>query len=172
MESQALDAIDLRLLDQLQRDASLSNQALAELVHVSPPTCLRRVKRLRDAGLIERQVALLSPDKLAPLLGHGLTAIVEVTLERQGAEQLAAFEALGGGRRRGAAVLPRLAGAGFRACSGGAGHAGLPGAGAAAVDQRCQRAQRGSRTSACCAANSNQKCRSRPPDGRCKLLKP
>lgn len=88
-----LDTIDLKLLEQLQSDASLSNQALAELVHVSPPTCLRRVKRLKDAGLIERQVALLSPDKLAPVLGHGLTAIVEVTLERQGAEQQAAFEA-------------------------------------------------------------------------------
>lgn len=92
MESESLDATDLRLLDLLQRDASLSNQALAERVHVSPPTCLRRVKRLRDLGFIERQVALLSADKLAPVLGHGLTAIVEVTLERQGAEQLAAFE--------------------------------------------------------------------------------
>ncbi len=93
MESLEIDAIDLRLLDQLQRDASLSNVALAELVHVSPPTCLRRVKRLADAGLIERQVAILSPDRLAPLLGHGLTALVEITLDRQDAEHLAAFEA-------------------------------------------------------------------------------
>jgi Lrp/AsnC family transcriptional regulator, leucine-responsive regulatory protein len=93
MEQIALDAIDLRLLEQLQRDASLSNQSLAELVHVSPPTCLRRVKRLHDAGLIERQIAVLSSDTLALTLGHGLTAIVEITLDRQGAEQLAAFEA-------------------------------------------------------------------------------
>ena len=92
MEQITLDATDLRLLEQLQTDASLSNQALAELVHVSPPTCLRRVKRLRDAGFIERQVALLSPDKLAAVQGHGLTAIVEVTLDRQGAELLEAFE--------------------------------------------------------------------------------
>ena len=42
-----LDATDLRLLDQLQRDASLTNQALAAAVHISPATCLRRVKRLR-----------------------------------------------------------------------------------------------------------------------------
>jgi Lrp/AsnC family transcriptional regulator, leucine-responsive regulatory protein len=89
----SIDSIDLRLLELLQRDASLTNQALAERVHVSPPTCLRRVKRLRDAGLIERQIAILSPDKLAPLLGHGLTALVEVTLDRQGAELLDAFEA-------------------------------------------------------------------------------
>jgi DNA-binding Lrp family transcriptional regulator len=93
MESLDIDTIDLRLLDQLQRDASLSNLALAELVHVSPPTCLRRVKRLVDAGLVERQVAILSPDRLAPVLGHGLTALVEITLDRQGAEQLGAFEA-------------------------------------------------------------------------------
>ena len=93
MESIEIDATDLRLLDALQRDASQSNLALAESVHVSPPTCLRRVKRLVDAGLVERQVAILSADKLAPLIGHGLTAVVEITLDRQDAEQLAAFEA-------------------------------------------------------------------------------
>jgi Lrp/AsnC family transcriptional regulator, leucine-responsive regulatory protein len=87
-----LDAIDLALLDQLQHDASLSNQDLAQRVHVSPPTCLRRVKRLRDAGLIERQVAILAQDRLAPLLGHGLQAIVEITLDRQGDEEQRAFE--------------------------------------------------------------------------------
>ena len=84
----ALDATDLKILDQLQRDASLTNQALAERVHTSPATCLRRVKALVDAGVIERRVALLS----AEALGHGLTAIVEVTLDRQAAESLAAFE--------------------------------------------------------------------------------
>ena len=93
MEQITLDATDLKLLDALQTDASLSNQALSALVHTSPPTCLRRVKRLRDAGLIERQVALLNPDKLAAVLGHGLTAIVEITLDHQGAEYQAAFEA-------------------------------------------------------------------------------
>lgn len=89
----SLDLTDLKLLEVLQTDASLSNQALAERAHISPPTCLRRVKRLRDAGLIERQIALLSPDKLSALLGHGLTAIIEITLDRQGAGQLEAFEA-------------------------------------------------------------------------------
>ena len=92
MESITLDATDLLLLNLLQTDASLSNQALAEQVHVSPPTCLRRVKRLQDAGLIERQVAILQPDRLAALQGHGLACIVEVSLDRQGAEQLQAFE--------------------------------------------------------------------------------
>jgi Lrp/AsnC family leucine-responsive transcriptional regulator len=84
-----IDAIDIKILDCLQRDASLTNQALAERVHVSPATCLRRVKALVDGGVIERRVALLSSDALGP----GLTAIVEVALDRQGAESLAAFEA-------------------------------------------------------------------------------
>ncbi len=88
-ESIALDAADLRILDQLQGDASLSNQALAEAVHTSAATCLRRVKRLVDAGVIERRVAILSPQKM----GAGLTAFAEVTLDRQGAEHIEAFEA-------------------------------------------------------------------------------
>lgn len=88
MNSITLDPTDLRLLDLLQRDASLSNQDLAERAHVSPATCLRRVRRLVEAGVIERRVALLSHERL----GHGLTAIVEITLDRQGAEHLDAFE--------------------------------------------------------------------------------
>jgi DNA-binding Lrp family transcriptional regulator len=93
MEQITIDAIDIRLLDELQQDASLSNQALAERAHVSPPTCLRRIKRLRDAGLIEHQIALLNTDKLAATLGRGLTAINEVTLDRQGNAEAEAFEA-------------------------------------------------------------------------------
>jgi Lrp/AsnC family leucine-responsive transcriptional regulator len=88
VSSITLDPTDLRLLDLLQRDASLSNQDLAERAHVSPATCLRRVRRLVEAGVIERRVALLSHERL----GHGLTAIAEITLDRQGAEHLAAFE--------------------------------------------------------------------------------
>ena len=85
----ALDGTDLKILDALQTDAALTNHALAERVHVSPATCLRRVRRLVDAGIVERRVAILSPERL----GHGLTAIVEVTLDRQSAEALAGFEA-------------------------------------------------------------------------------
>ena len=83
-----LDATDLRLLDLLQSDASMPNQALAERALTSPATALRRVRRLVDEGLIERSVAILNPQKL----GAGLTALVEITLDRQGAEHLAAFE--------------------------------------------------------------------------------
>ncbi len=84
-----LDGTDLKILAVLQDDASLTNHALAARVHVSPATCLRRVKRLVDGGVIERRVALLSPEAL----GHGLTAIVEVSLDRQSAEAIDAFEA-------------------------------------------------------------------------------
>ena len=83
-----LDATDRRLLDLLQTDAALSNQELAAAAHTSPATALRRVRRLVDAGVIERRVALLNPDRV----GHGLTALVEITLDRQGAEHLDAFE--------------------------------------------------------------------------------
>ena len=93
MEENILDSIDLALLDQLQRDASLGNQALAERVHISPPTCLRRVRRLREAGWIEREVAVLSVDRLARVAGHGLCAIVEITLDRQDQASIEAFEA-------------------------------------------------------------------------------
>ncbi|WP_028534551.1 Lrp/AsnC family transcriptional regulator [Paludibacterium yongneupense] len=85
-----LDDLDRRILKLLQNDASLSNVELALRVHASAPTCLRRVKRLRDSGVIARQLALLAPEKLAP----SLTVIVEISLDRQSAEDLAAFEAL------------------------------------------------------------------------------
>ena len=83
-----LDATDIRLLTLLQADASLSNQDLAAAAHTSPATALRRVRRLHDTGVIDRQVALLNPDRI----GRGLSAIVELTLDRQGAEHLDAFE--------------------------------------------------------------------------------
>lgn len=87
--SVSLDSLDWRLLDALQRDASLTNQALAEAVGASPATTLRRVKRLQQAGVIERFTALLAPR----FAGRGLSAICEVTLDRQGAEAQAAFQA-------------------------------------------------------------------------------
>lgn len=92
MNPNDLDTIDLQLLERLQNDSSLSNQALAELVHVSPPTCLRRVKRLLEAGLIEREIAILSVDTLASVIGHGLCAVVEITLDRQDQTALEVFE--------------------------------------------------------------------------------
>jgi DNA-binding Lrp family transcriptional regulator len=86
------DSKDWALLAALQTDAAESNQALAERVGVSPPTALRRVRRLHDEGLIAGQIALLDEDRVAALQGHGLTALVEVSLDQQGAEHQAAFE--------------------------------------------------------------------------------
>ncbi len=91
--SPELDAADLRLLSLLQQDASRSNQALADAATLSAATCHRRVKRLRDEGFIEREVAILSPHKLAEAFGWGLSALVEITLDTQTQEALDAFEA-------------------------------------------------------------------------------
>ncbi len=85
----SLDEIDLRLLELLQGDASLTNQDLAAAVSVSAATGLRRVRRLADDGVIERRVALLAPSVVG-----GLQALVEVQLDRQGVEHLDAFEAI------------------------------------------------------------------------------
>jgi Lrp/AsnC family leucine-responsive transcriptional regulator len=85
-----LDELDRRILTVLQDNAGLSNLELAAIVHASPPTCLRRVKRLQELGVIERQVALVAPHKVGP----ALTAIVEITLDHQAVEKLEEFEAL------------------------------------------------------------------------------
>ena len=90
--SAALDATDLKLLALLQADASLNNVALAEKLRISAPTCLRRTKRLQQEGWIEKQVAILSANKLGQHLGHCVTAIIEVSLDKQGEEWLTAFE--------------------------------------------------------------------------------
>lgn len=92
-EAPALDALDLRLLDRLQRDASLSNQALAEALGVAPATAHRRVRRLHAMGLIEKVVALLSPQALADAGVPLLQALLEVSLDVQASERLDAFEA-------------------------------------------------------------------------------
>ncbi len=87
---QALDDLDVRILEILQHDASISNQVLAERVFTSPATTLRRVRALEEAGVIERTVAILSPEKL----GASISAIAEITLDVQNAESFDAFDAL------------------------------------------------------------------------------
>ena len=87
---QALDELDLRILEILQEDASTSNQLLAERVFTSPATTLRRVRALEASGVIERIVAILSPEKL----GASITVIAEITLDVQNAEAFDAFDAL------------------------------------------------------------------------------
>jgi DNA-binding Lrp family transcriptional regulator len=83
-----LDAIDLRILGQLQQDGSLTNVELARRVHLSPSPCLARVKALEAAGVIERYVALAN----AKRLGLGLNVFINISLKEQSKGSLAEFE--------------------------------------------------------------------------------
>ncbi len=83
-----LDAIDLRILDELQRDGALTNVELARRVHLSASPCLIRVKALEAAGVIARYVALCS----AQSLGLGLNVFISISLRAQSKEALAVFE--------------------------------------------------------------------------------
>ena len=87
-----LDDVDLVLLREMQRNSDLRNVDLARRAHISPPTCLRRINRLRNAGLIERQIAILNPQAVRNHAGLGLIAIAEVTLDRQDAASWEGFE--------------------------------------------------------------------------------
>lgn len=82
-----LDRIDLKILDELQRDASLTNVELATRVALSPSPCLARVKALEKAGVIDRRVALLNPNAI----GLGLSVFINVKLERQVSAALDTF---------------------------------------------------------------------------------
>jgi Lrp/AsnC family leucine-responsive transcriptional regulator len=83
-----LDAIDLKILSELQRDSSLTNVALARRVHLSPSPCLIRVKAMEAAGVIQRYVALTDPKAL----GLGLNVFISISLKTQTRESLAGFE--------------------------------------------------------------------------------
>jgi Lrp/AsnC family transcriptional regulator, leucine-responsive regulatory protein len=83
-----LDAMDRAILTQLQQEGRLSNQELAQRVHLSPSACLRRVKALEEAGVIERYVALLNPRTVGR---HG-TSWTIINLESTQPRHLEAFE--------------------------------------------------------------------------------
>ena len=82
-----LDAFDRRLLDALQQDSRRTGDQLAEIVGLSPAACLRRAQRLREAGVIEREVAIVAP----AALGERVSVIVLVTLERDRRDAVDAF---------------------------------------------------------------------------------
>lgn len=84
----ALDRTDRAILRLLQRDASISNVALAAKVHLSPPACLRRVERLKAQGILDRIVALLQPRAA----GLGTLVLIGVVLDRSTPESFADFE--------------------------------------------------------------------------------
>lgn len=83
-----LDRTDRAILRALQKDASISNVALAARVNLSPPACLRRVEKLKEAGLIRGVVALLEPKAL----NAGMLVMIGVVLDRSTPESFAAFE--------------------------------------------------------------------------------
>jgi Lrp/AsnC family transcriptional regulator, leucine-responsive regulatory protein len=74
-----LDEIDLRILQELQCDSSRTNVELSRAVGLSPPACLRRVRRLRKSGVIRGEMAVLDPR----LVGPGMTVLVRVEMERE-----------------------------------------------------------------------------------------
>ncbi len=89
MSTPDLDRIDVRILEILQSEGRLSNQELAERVALSPSPCLRRLKRLEEAGVIRQYVALVDPQAI----GLGLLAYVSVKLEKRGKMPMEEFSA-------------------------------------------------------------------------------
>jgi len=89
IESMNLRKSDLRILDELQRDGSLTNAELARRIGLSPSPCLARVKALESAGVVQRYVALAN----AAALGLGLTVFISISLTTQSKQTLAEFEA-------------------------------------------------------------------------------
>ncbi|MGE0385574.1 MAG: Lrp/AsnC family transcriptional regulator [Gammaproteobacteria bacterium] len=89
MPQRQLDAIDSRILVELQANAKLSNVDLATRVHLSPSPCLARVRALEADGVISRYVTLLNPQAL----GLNVSVFIQISLERQARESLDEFEA-------------------------------------------------------------------------------
>ena len=83
-----LDSCDRKILKELQRDAGLTNQELAERISLSPSPCLRRVQALEKSGVIRKRVALLDSEKL----GLELTALIRISMDRHTPERFAGFE--------------------------------------------------------------------------------
>ncbi|MGX9424047.1 MULTISPECIES: Lrp/AsnC family transcriptional regulator [Bradyrhizobium] len=79
MTTTALDRIDIKILNELQQNADLTNVELASRVNLSPSPCLARVRTLEKLGVIDRRIAVLDP----AVLGICVTAFIQVKLEKQ-----------------------------------------------------------------------------------------
>lgn len=88
MSTITVDRFDLALLAELQRDGHITNSALGQKVHLSTSQISRRVQRLEEAHVIERYTAVLDP----AVIGLGVTAFTNVTLDRQGETRGIQFE--------------------------------------------------------------------------------
>ncbi|MBC7404787.1 MAG: Lrp/AsnC family transcriptional regulator [Cytophaga sp.] len=84
-----LDKLDRKLLNLLQKDNQISTRILADKLHISQPTCLRRIKELREIGVISAEVAMVDPFSL----GYGMLAFLEISLTNQSDEHMREFEA-------------------------------------------------------------------------------
>lgn len=82
-----IDAIDARILGIIQDDATLSIQQIGDRVGLSTNPCWRRIKRMEDAAIIERRVAILDPAKI----GLGVTAFVTIRTDKHNPEWLKLF---------------------------------------------------------------------------------
>ncbi|OUR79129.1 ArsR family transcriptional regulator [Alphaproteobacteria bacterium 46_93_T64] len=83
-----MDEFDLKLLTLVQKNSRLTAEQLSEKVGLSPTTCQKRLKKMRDTGVIAEEIAVLNRE----LIGRSLTMIVEVTLERERPEFLDQFK--------------------------------------------------------------------------------
>jgi DNA-binding Lrp family transcriptional regulator len=83
-----LDSTDRAILNELQRDAKLSNVDLAARIHLSPSPCLARVRELERAGVIQRYVALANPQTL----GLNVSVFIQISLDKQVERSLEVFE--------------------------------------------------------------------------------
>ncbi|MEZ5656847.1 MAG: Lrp/AsnC family transcriptional regulator [Sphingobium sp.] len=79
MNTLTLDRTDIKILNELQRDANLTNVELADRVNLSPSPCLTRVRKLEQTGIIDRRVTLLNPK----MMGLEISAYIQVTLDKQ-----------------------------------------------------------------------------------------
>ena len=85
----SLDKVDRKILNLLQKDNQTSTRVLADKAHVSQPTCLRRIRDLRAAGIIAADVAMVDPFAL----GYGMLAFLEISLINQSDAHMHEFEA-------------------------------------------------------------------------------
>jgi Lrp/AsnC family leucine-responsive transcriptional regulator len=84
-----LDKLNKRILQELQRDGSITNLQLADKIGLSTSPCARRVKQLEDAGIISKQVTLLNASKL----DLKLTALIQISMDRHTPDRFEIFEA-------------------------------------------------------------------------------
>ena len=84
----AVDALDHAIIDELRRDGRLTNQALAQRVGLTPAPCLRRVRRLEEAGVIRGYTAQIDPSALS----RGFEVLINAEIVAKDAATVAAFE--------------------------------------------------------------------------------